>query len=316
MILDGDPGPQFAIRGDNRKVAFDDSGAPDGFPVFLLHGTPGSRKGPRPRDSVLHRLGIRLITYDRPGYGDSDRQPGRHVAAAASDVATIADHLNLDRFAVVGRSGGGPHALACAADHNLRQRVTRVAVLVSFAPPDTTDVEWFEGMNADNVRGFGLGAEVSAQVEAEILRRAELVRQDPASLLEQLMHHMTQADKRALNSSALRQIVIETHREGLRSGPWGWVDDVLALRGGWKVDLESIETEVRIWHGADDTFAPASHAAWLANRIPTAEFFVEPGKAHFDAMQEIPRVLRWAAGDGARPTARGAALIGARPAAQ
>ncbi|MET7396397.1 alpha/beta hydrolase [Dactylosporangium sp. NPDC005572] len=313
MILDGDPGPHFAIRGDNRKVAFDDSGAPDGFPVFLLHGTPGSRKGPRPRDSVLHRLGIRLITYDRPGYGDSDRRAGRIVAHAARDVEAIADELGLTRFAVVGRSGGGPHALACAADHELRRRVTRVAVLVSFAPPDTTDVAWFEGMNEDNVRGFGLGVDAAAEIEAEILRRAELVRRDPGSLLDQLMDFMTPADRRALNSSALRQIVIQTHREGLRSGPWGWVDDVLALRGSWKVDLKSIDTDVRIWHGADDTFAPVSHASWLEDRIPSAVKFVAPGKAHFDAMEEIPRVLRWAAGDGA---ALSTALSGAGNAAQ
>ncbi|GGM39692.1 alpha/beta fold hydrolase [Dactylosporangium sucinum] len=314
MILDGDPGPQFAIRGDNLKVAFDTSGAPDGFPVFLLHGTPGSRKGPRPRGSVLHRLGIRLITYDRPGYGDSDRRSGRLVEDAARDVEAIAEKLRLNHFAVVGRSGGGPHALACAADDILRRRVTRVAVLVSFAPPDTTDVEWFKGMNADNVRGFGLGAEATVEIENEILRRAELVRQNPKLLLDELFEYMTPADRRALNSSALRQIVIETHREGLRSGPYGWVDDVLALRGNWKVDLESIDTEVRIWHGADDTFAPASHSAWLAARIPGAKIFVEPGKAHFDAMQEIPRVLRWAAGDGAQPTARDEALSGARAA--
>ncbi|GAB3901332.1 hypothetical protein GCM10027612_64540 [Microbispora bryophytorum subsp. camponoti] len=103
-----------------------------GRPVFLLHGTPGSRIGPLPREGLLYRLGVRLITYDRPGYGGSDRHEGRSVGDVAADVAAIADHLGLDRFAVVGRSGGGPHALACAA--LIPHRVTRAAVLVGLAP--------------------------------------------------------------------------------------------------------------------------------------------------------------------------------------
>ncbi|MEV5498836.1 alpha/beta fold hydrolase [Nonomuraea fuscirosea] len=113
----------------SRRLAVAQRGLiPRGSPVFYLHGTPGSRVGPLPKHGLLYRLGIRLITYDRPGYGDSDRQVGRQVGDVASDVATIADRLGLDRFAVVGRSGGGPHALACAA--LLGDRVTRAAVLV------------------------------------------------------------------------------------------------------------------------------------------------------------------------------------------
>ena len=117
---------------DGRTLMYESWGAPDGEPVFLFHGTPGSRVGPHPRPSVLYRLGIRLICHDRPGYGGSDPLPGRSVAHAAEDVAAIADHLGLDRFAVVGRSGGAPHALACAA--LLPKQVTRVAVLVPLAP--------------------------------------------------------------------------------------------------------------------------------------------------------------------------------------
>ncbi len=113
---------------DGRHLSTQTYGDPDGKPVFLLHGTPGSRLGPHPRGTVLHRLGVRLIAFDRPGYGDSDRFQGRRVADAATDVLAIADAFGLDKFAVVGRSGGGPHALACAA--LLPDRLTKVAVLV------------------------------------------------------------------------------------------------------------------------------------------------------------------------------------------
>ena len=121
---------------DGRTLAFDVSGACDGWPVFLFHGTPGSRLGPNPRASLLYRLGIRLITYDRPGYGGSTRHEGRSVADVTADVEAIANALGLEMFSVVGRSGGGPHALACAA--LLSERVRRTAALVSVAPADST----------------------------------------------------------------------------------------------------------------------------------------------------------------------------------
>ena len=117
---------------DGRRVAVQVSGSTAGHPVFLMHGTPGSRIGPLPRPMVLHGLGVRLITFDRPGYGESDRQPFRQVADVVPDVEAIADALGVGQFAVLGRSGGGPHALACAA--LLPDRVTRAGILVSLAP--------------------------------------------------------------------------------------------------------------------------------------------------------------------------------------
>ncbi|MGH3250352.1 MAG: alpha/beta fold hydrolase, partial [Trebonia sp.] len=133
---------------DGRRLATAVYGDPEGRPVFLLHGTPGSRIGPRPRSAILHRLGVRLICFDRPGYGESDRLPGRRVADAAADVSAIADALGLAKFAVVGRSGGGPHALACAA--LLPERLTKAAVLVGIAPREATGIDWLEGMTGSN----------------------------------------------------------------------------------------------------------------------------------------------------------------------
>ncbi|MFC8619657.1 alpha/beta fold hydrolase [Micromonospora purpureochromogenes] len=315
MTRDGEPGAEFAHRADNKRVAYEVTGAPDGLPVFLLHGTPGSRRGPKPRGIVLYRLGVRLIAHDRPGYGDSDRREGRDVADAARDVEAIADQLGLEHFAVAGRSGGGPHALACAADGALRGRVTRVAVLVSFAPSDATQLDWFAGMNSDNVRGFGGdGNRDTASVIEQIRRRAARAIEDPRFLLEELMVEMSAADRRAVNDAALRRLITDTYEEALRAGPYGWIDDVLALRRSWKFDLGAIDTAVtpvRLWHGAEDTFAPASHARWLAGQIPGAEVEVQPGAAHFDAVEELPRMLRWLTDVGA-PVGRDV-LIGSRP---
>lgn len=117
---------------DGRALTVERWGDPDGRPVFLLHGMPGSRLGPAPRGMVLYQRRMQLIAYDRPGYGGSDRHPGRSVADVAQDVAAVADTLGLETFAVAGRSGGAPGALACAA--LLPERVTRTAAMVGLAP--------------------------------------------------------------------------------------------------------------------------------------------------------------------------------------
>ncbi|MEH1167718.1 alpha/beta hydrolase [Micromonospora sp. CPCC 205539] len=314
MTQDGEPGGRFAYRADNKRVAYEVTGDPKGFPIFLMHGTPGSLRGPKPRSIVLYRMGIRLIAYDRPGYGDSERFEGRDVADAARDVEAIADQLELERFAVVGRSGGGPHALACAADELLRGRVTRVAVLVSLAPSDAIELSWFDGMNSDNVRAFGAGSFDTDEVVEEIRQRAARAAEDPRFLLQDLMTHMGPPDRRAINDAAIRGLIFDTYQEALRAGPYGWIDDVLALRRSWKFDLGAIDTQatpVRLWHGADDTFAPASHGEWLAGQIPGAEIEVQPDAAHFDAVRELPRILKWLS-DELAPVTRDV-LIGAQP---
>jgi pimeloyl-ACP methyl ester carboxylesterase len=135
-----------------RQLTVQESGNPWGNPVFLLHGTPGSRLGPLPRTGLLYRLGVRLITFDRPGYGGSTSKPGRQVASVAKDVKDIAEQLGFKKFAIVGRSGGGPHALAVAA--LLPELVTRAAALVSLAPPDAKGLDWFDGMSPSNVREY------------------------------------------------------------------------------------------------------------------------------------------------------------------
>jgi pimeloyl-ACP methyl ester carboxylesterase len=277
----------------DRQLRVEVSGDDNGVPVFLLHGTPGSRHGPKPRASVLYRRGIRLIAYDRPGYGGSTRHPGRQVADAAQDIAAIAAELAIDRFAVVGRSGGGPHALACAA--LLPERIHRTGVLVGFAAPDAVDLEWFDGMAAGNTREFA-AASVDPLGLAETLQgRTERALQDPENLLRELEKEMTQADRRVVEDLSIRQQLTRSYLEALRAGPYGWIDDVLALRRDWGFDLGAISSRVRLWHGEQDRFAPVSHTWWLAEQIRRSEVIVEPGAAHFGAVEILPDMLAWVA---------------------
>jgi pimeloyl-ACP methyl ester carboxylesterase len=280
---------------DGRTLRAHISGHPSGRAVFLLHGTPGSRIGPKPRPSVLYRLGVLLICYDRPGYGGSERHPGRSVADAANDVEAIADHLRLDRFAVIGRSGGGPHALAAAA--LLPERVSRVVVLVGVAPADAHDLDWFHGMTRTNVDNYAT-ADVDGLRLIERLRlHAERARRDPESLVDVLRSQMTDPDLRVVDDIVIRRLLAETYAEALLSGPYGWIDDVLALRSHWGFQPENIKPPVLLWHGADDNFSPASHTRWLAARIPGAEAQVQARMAHFGAVQVLPEMLAWLVGD-------------------
>lgn len=276
---------------DGRALRVEWAGDPHGQPVFLLHGMPGSRMGPRPRDLVLYQRRTRLISYDRPGYGGSDRQPGRRVSDGPRDVVAVADTLGLDRFAVVGRSAGAPHALACAA--LFPERVTRVAALVGLAPVDAEGLDWFAGMAESNVDDFRTAVADPEGFAQRIIPRSEAIRTDPARLIEALRAELTDDDLRVLSDTGLRSMLLRTYGEAVRHSAYGWIDDALALCRPWGFDPAEVKTPVLLWHGRRDVFSPASHSAWLAARIPRAHAVLDPAAAHFAALQALPAVLRW-----------------------
>jgi len=280
---------------DGRRLRVEVSGDPHGHPVFLLHGMPGSRVGPRPRSMFLYQRGARLISYDRPGYGGSDRRPGRRVADVVSDVRDVADALGLDRFAVAGRSGGAPHALACAA--LLPDRVTRAAALVGLAPRDAEGLDWFAGMAPSNVSEFRTAFTDPERFAARLIPRSAAIRSDPAKLLEELRRELTDDDRMIVSDRGIRSMLLRTYLEALRTSPYGWIDDALALTGPWGFDPAQIDVPVLLWHGGKDVFSPASHSSWLAARIPRATAVLEPAAAHFAALRALPNALNWLLSD-------------------
>ncbi|MCF1592997.1 alpha/beta fold hydrolase [Streptomyces muensis] len=282
------------ITGDGRRLAVEVSGDLNGFPVFLLHGTPGSRLGPAPRPMLLYHQRVRLITYDRPGYGPSDRLPGRPVSHVAADVSAIADALGIERFAVVGRSGGGPHALACAA--LLPDRVTRVAVLVSLAPHDADGLDWFAGMAASNVREYTKALASPDRLAASLRKRSVAIRANPVRLLTQLRRELTESDLRVVADAAIRAMLMRNYSEALRVSADGWVDDALSFCSPWGFSLEDISVPVLLWHGEQDVFAPAGHTRWLAERIPSVTAIFQPAAAHFAALRVLPDIVTWLLG--------------------
>lgn len=259
--------------------------------MFLLHGTPGSRLGVRPAERDLRRLGVCLITYDRPGYGLSDPKHGRTVADAAADVELIADHYGYDRFLVLGRSGGGPHALACAA--LLPSRVGAVASLLTLAPFDAEGLDWFDGMNEANRAEYGAALRGRSRLAGRIYPDVVAIRENPGYLVDRLLTEAPTADQPLLRDPEYRQALIENFAEAVGDCLDGWVSDALAFIRPWRFEPAWISMPTLLWHGRDDMYSPVGHARWLAEHIPGAELRLADGTGHFDVMAAQLDAIVW-----------------------
>jgi pimeloyl-ACP methyl ester carboxylesterase len=262
---------QVATAADGRDLGFAEWGDPHGLPVFSLHGTPGCRLNRNPHEELVRSAGVRLITYDRAGYGRSDRHRGRIVADDAADVAAIADHLGLGRFSLFGGSGGGPHALAAAA--LLGDRVIRAASVVGVAPYDVLGEDWFTGMDPENIREFRFALAGEERLATEIAKmdeqfRAEMAA-DPASALGEF--DLPEADRAVLARPEVAAVMREVAVEQTRNGVWGWVDDDLAFTKPWGFDPAAIAVPTQIWYGTQDVLVPPGHGEWLVRTVPGAE---------------------------------------------
>lgn len=274
------PPTSVARTADGRDLAFCEWGSPTGSPVFFLHGTPGSRYF-RHAGGEYDRIGMRVITFDRPGYGRSTRHPSRTVAGGADDVAAVADHLGLERFAVIGASGGGPYALSAAA--SLPERVTRCATVVGVGPHDAPDLDVYAGMLPEDVeewRAVRTGDWLAAAYYRETRDWVETVPE---------MTEIPQHD---------RDMVVEAMREGLAPGPYGLYDDHCAQQAAWGIDLAAVVCPTKVMIARDDVNVAPAQGEWLAAHLPTAEAVWVDGD-HFGPRDEPEeQLLAWlAAGD-------------------
>lgn len=250
----------------------------DSLAVVWHHGTPNIGTPPRPLIADAERLDMRWVSYDRPGYGGSTPVPDRSVGSAGADVGVLTDHLGIDRFAVMGHSGGATHALASAA--LMPERVEAVVAMAALAPYTAAGLDWFEGMGPAGVatlRAAAAGRAAKERFEASVPDDAapDFVPSDLATL----------------------------------SGPWGWlgsvvgpalahgpaalIDDDLAYVNPWGFDPRTLSSRTLVLHGADDLIVPVGHGRWLAAHIPAAVLVVVPEAGHLAVLERATAALEW-----------------------
>jgi pimeloyl-ACP methyl ester carboxylesterase len=256
----------------------------------MVHvGTPNSRHlyGRTVADATAR--GLRLISYDRPGYGDSTLQPGRTTADCADDARAICQALGIDRLAMWGLSGGGPHVLACAA--LLPDLVAAAASLASPAPYDAEGLDWLAGFSQDAVDEVRLMFTDKPASRAMFEKgRDEMLAASPAELAQDMKAHAPDADLAFLTDEAVCM------QQGYASGIEGCWDDCWTQITPWGFDLAQISIPVLLLHGGQDKAVPFSHGQWLAAHIPGVEAWLLDHEGH-GTMREnrIGEVHAWLA---------------------
>jgi pimeloyl-ACP methyl ester carboxylesterase len=257
-------GKTITLR-DGRTLGYAEYGDPTGAPVFFCHGTPGSRLDRHPDESIARSVGVRLIVADRPGYGLSTFQPGRRILDWPDDLTQLAETLGIGHFAVMGASGGGPHALACG--YRLPQRVTRLALLASVAPFDIPNAT--EGMAAINRRSFMVARRAPFWLLHAISGwQARVLKRNPAALLDVLESQLPEADRAVLAIPAFRQELLASVAEAFRQGGRGHAWEERLFARPWGFRALDVRVQVYLWQGETDTLVPPSMGRYLAAAIP------------------------------------------------
>ncbi|MBJ3809886.1 alpha/beta hydrolase [Streptomyces flavofungini] len=272
--------------GDGRQLHVYDTGrdaeagtSDPALTVLWHHGTPNIGAPPAPLFPAASRLGIRWVSYDRPGYGGSSAVPGRDLASAATDAdaAAVADALGIGRFAVMGHSGGGSHALACAA--LLPDRVRCVVSVAGLAPYGAEGLDWFAGMSDSG----------TASLRAAVAGRAAKEAHEAAAAYDPEMFDPVDHAALAAAWSWFGDVV----GPAVESGPGGLIADDLAYVTPWGCDPARITAPVLILHGGSDRVVPSAHGRWLARRCASAELRLSPADGHISVLDSGAAALEW-----------------------
>ena len=266
---------------DGRQLGYAEYGDPKGKTIFEFHGNPSSRLGGILFDEAARRLGVRVIGIDRPGMGISDYKPSRKLLDWPDDVIELANALGIDRFPIVGGSGGVPSTLACA--YKIPERLTAVGVLFGPRPlgaPGATArwsrsrrIQVFLGRNGP-IWIVGLAMKAVARV----------MRRNPDRALSKMFKELPEPDKKAFNQPGVKQQYLDTIQEAFRSGTRGVALDYALNMKPWGFRLEDIQIEVYLWHGEDDTVVPPAMGRYLAQAIPNCQAKFIPDEGHFSLL--------------------------------
>jgi pimeloyl-ACP methyl ester carboxylesterase len=266
-----------ALR-DGRTLHIYDEGDPDGLVVVEHHGTPGSGLGYAPDIELARERGLRVIAYDRAGYGGSATKPGRAVVDIAQDIEDVLDTLGVERFASLGGSGGAPHSLALGA--GLAGRCVAAAAVACPTPWDAEGVDPLAGMGEQNVQEFTAAMEGREALEAFLVpEAAQLLAASAEEIRDVLVTLLPPVDREVLTGDRAVHAKANIDR-ALGPGIDGWRDDDLAFVHPWGFELDEIRVPTLLWQGVQDLMVPAVHGRWLAERIPGVEAHISEPDGH------------------------------------
>jgi pimeloyl-ACP methyl ester carboxylesterase len=264
---------------DGRRLEVLTSGADDGLPLVFHTGTPGGLVAFPPMTEADAARALRTVMYARPGYGESTPQAGRLVADCAADVAAILDHLGVGQFVTAGWSGGGPHALACAA--LLPDRCLAAASLAGPAPRRAEGLDWLAGMGPENVEEFTAAAEGAEKLDQVLAGGVAGLADVTGEQVAASMGGLISAADEAVLGGAFAGNLAESLRAAVRGGAAGWRDDDLAFVSDWGFSVaDCADVPTAVWQGDQDLMVPPGHGAWLGGHVPGARAHLLPGEGH------------------------------------
>ena len=262
---------------DGRRLDVRVSGPAGGFPLVYHHGTPGAATPIRALERAAHARGLRLVTTSRPGYGGSSPQPGRSVVDVTADTAAVLAAIGADRCLVAGRSGGGPHALACGA---LLGATAAVLVIAGAAPYGAQGLDWTAGMGQENVVEFSAAVQGEDQLRSYLLHEREQLKDVTAADIVASLDTVLPDVDRAVLTGEFGEDIAASFREAVRTGVEGWLEDDIAFTRSWGFRLDEISVPTMIWQGSADLMVPFSHGQWLASQLRGASAHLEEGEGH------------------------------------
>jgi len=277
---------ELATTGSGRRIAFSQFGDPLGTPLIYAHGFPSSRREAWLVHAAACEVGARIISIDRPGYGDSQPAPERRLSDWPEDVLSVADQLGLERFGLLGVSGGGPYVLACAwrlaqaEAHGLQGRLTACGLVCPlgaiYRNEQLEQMHWAARMNlrigqqAEWLSGLVFGGPT-----ATLLEHWPSLVENTRSLAAPA------ADRQVLADPETAAILNRTIADAMRNGAPGARRDLYLYTHDWGIPFEQIDFPVRIWHGQADGTVPIEHARWYAEQLPNANLTELPDEGHY-----------------------------------
>ena len=267
---------------DGRKLGYDVHGPTTGRPVFYFHGTPSARVEWEfcGSEELLEKLELRIIAVDRPGMGLSDFQPGRHFSDWPADVATLADGLGLERFSVLGFSGGTPYALACAV--KIPERLASVGLVGIEAPYTLPGIT--QDINHQSLQFLELNRDkpwLARLIQTMMSLTARLA---PDKLITQSLIALPEPDQVALKQPKVQKAFLNMIQESMHGGTRGPQVDTALMVSAWDFNPADIRIPVQMWQGEKDMDAPPVMARFVSSAVPHSKITFYPEEGHLSLM--------------------------------